>query len=322
MHTDPDFLIRRRDLEFLGYPDVGLRRALRRGELVRVAAGTYADASSWQELEPIERHKARVFATAGRLRSTPVFSHFAAAALWDIRILGQWPTLVDVTMERATGGRSDGALRRHCTGLDNVDVVEFDGLFVTSPEQTAVDLARILPFPDAVVVMDSALWRRRKPHPLTSQDDILRLVDAAAGRKGFRGARAASRFATSLSDSPEESHSRVHIMLLGFPSPLLQHCFDLAHGGRAEVDFYWEEFKHVGECDGRSKYRDPKILQGRSSDEVFFAEKGRENEIRSQVRQFSRWEPRELYPPQQLYDRLVRDGLPSSRPRPRGNRSL
>jgi hypothetical protein len=198
--------------------------------------------------------------------------------------------------------------------------VELNGLFVTSPAQTVVDLARVLPFPDAVVAMDSALWRRRIPQPLAAQDDILRLVDAAAGRKGFRGAHAASRFATNLSDSPEESHSRVHIMLLGFPRPQLQHCFELAHGGHAEVDFYWEEFKHVGECDGRGKYRDPKILQGRSSDEVFFAEKGRENEIRRQVRQFSRWEPRELYPPQQLYDRLVGDGLPSTRPRPRAPR--
>lgn len=318
MQSEPDFLIRRRELEYLGSPDVGIRRALRRGSLVRVASGTYADALSWKGLDPIEKHRARVFATAGRLHSAPVFSHFAAAALWGIRILGQWPTLVDVTLEKTTGGRSDGALRRHCTGLNNLDVLEHDGLLVTSPAQTVVDLARMLPFADAVVAMDSALWRRRQPGPLTTQEDIARIVDAAAGQRGCRAAYASSLFATSLSDSPEESHSRVQLHFLGFPTPQLQRRFDLANGHYADADFFWEEFSHIGECDGRSKYRDPKLLKGRSGEDVLFAEKERENELRRQVRRFSRWEPRELYPPQRLYDRLVRDGLPSSKPRPRG----
>ena len=317
MLTDPDFLIRRRDLDYVGNPDVGVRRALGRGGLVRVSAGTYADSTVWHNLEPIEKHRAKVFATAGRLRSSPVFSHFAAAAIWGIRMLGAWPTLIDVTLERTSGGRSDGALRRHCTGLSCIDVVEHDGLFVTSPEQTVADLARVLPFADAVVAMDSALWRRRIPQPLAIALELSRVVDAAAGRKGYRAALAASRFATHLSDSPEESHSRVQLHVLGFPTPQLQHRFRLANGRSAEVDFYWEQLEHVGECDGKAKYRDPKILQGRSGNDVLFAEKDRENEVRRQVRQFSRWEPKELYPPVQLYDRLVRDGLPSSKPRPR-----
>lgn len=316
--TDLDLLIRRRDLEHLGNPDVGVRRALRRGTLVRVSAGTYADATSWRELEPIEQHRARVIAVAGRLKSEPVFSHFAAAALWGIRILGRWPQLVDVTIERASGGRSDGALRRHCVGRDGIDVVDHSGLLVTSPAQTAVDLARMLPFTDAVVSLDSALWRRRLPKPLATRDDIERRVDVVVGTRGYRGALAASGFASALSDSPEESHSRAQIHALGFPTPVLQRKFALAQGRYAEVDFYWERFSHIGECDGRSKYRDPTLLRGRSSEEVFFAEKGRENELRRQVRGFSRWEPSELYRPQLFFDCLTKDGLPSSKPRPRG----
>ncbi|WP_344755637.1 hypothetical protein [Leifsonella bigeumensis] len=311
-----DFLIRRRDLEVIGTPDSSVRRALRRGSLVRVAAGSYADLDVWNELEPIDRHRARVMAVAGRLRTAPVFSHFAAAALWGIRILGPWPTVVDVTLERASGGRSDGALRRHCTGLDGIEVLELDGLALTSPAQTAVDLARELPFADAVVALDSALHRRRRPTPLATEDQIARVVAATEGNRGYRRALASSGFATSLSDSVEESHSRVQLHLLGFPEPELQRRFALANSRHAEVDFYWPDFDHIGECDGRMKYRDPRILQGRTRDQVFFAEKGRENELRQQVRMFSRWEPRELYPPQQLYDRLVRDGLPSSKPRP------
>src|SRR5690606_5774099 len=100
------------------------------GSLVRVCAGAYADASVWSALDDVAKHRMRVLATAERLTTTPVFSHYAAAALWGIRILGKWPTLVDVTLERASGGRSDGGLRRRCTGLEDVEVVELDGLAV------------------------------------------------------------------------------------------------------------------------------------------------------------------------------------------------
>lgn len=311
-----DLLLRRRELVALGTPDSDIRRALRAGTIVRLTSGAYADVMAWGVLEPIEQHGLRVVATAERLRTSPVFSHFAAAALWGIRILGTWPTLVDVTLERASGGRSDGALRRHCTGLRNVEVTELDGFAVTTPAQTVVDLARVLPFADAVVAMDSALHHRRKPHPLATPDEIARAVSASLGRHRYQRAVAAAGFATSLSDSVEESHSRVWLHMLGFPKPELQREFTLSNGRRAFADFYWPEFDHIGECDGQSKYFDPKYTDGLTPKQVFLKEKDRENELRRQVRMLSRWEPQELRPARRLYDRLVRDGLPSSKPRP------
>lgn len=195
-------------------------------------------------------------------------SSSAAASLWGIQILGQWPELVDVTLERATGGRSDGALRRHCTGLESTEIVMLDGLLVTSPAQTVVDLARTLPFTDAVVAVDSALHRRRNPAPLTTPEGIARVVGIVEGRHGFRKAVAAAASATSLSDSPKELQSRVLIHLLGFPKPELQHVFALANGGKAETDFYWQDFAHIGECDGRAKYTDPVFLRGRTPEQA------------------------------------------------------
>lgn len=310
-----DLLFRRRELELLGTPDSSIRKALSSGSLVRVCAGAYADATAWYALDDMGRHRMRVVATAERLTTTPVFSHFAAAALWGIRILGEWPTLVDVTLDRATGGRSDGGLRRRCTGLENVDVVELKGLMVTSPAQTVVDLARILPFPDGVVALDSGMHWRRPEATRAMESGIASALAAAEGRHGSRRAAAAVDFASPLSDSVEESHSRVWIKLLGFPRPELQQRFVLSDGSEAFTDFYWPGFGHVGECDGRAKYFDPTFRSGKSPKQVLLEEKHRENEIRRQVRMFSRWEPAELYPPRRLYDRLVRDGLPSSRRR-------
>jgi hypothetical protein len=314
MTDERELLIRRRGEVLIGTPDSALRRGLARGEIVRVTAGVYAPSVEWARLDSIARHRVRVRAVAERTSQERVYSHFAAAALLGIRILGQWPTTVDVTISRANGGRSSGDIRRHCVALPAEDVMMHDGHLVTTPARTVVDLARQLPFADAVVAMDSALHRRRRPAPLLAHEQLLEAVASVQGQRGWRRAAAAADFATPLADSPAESESRVLIQQLGFPRPVLQQRFQL-DGRTAEVDFYWEDFEHVGECDGRAKYEDPRFLAGRTPAQVLIEEKARENEIRRQVRMFSRWEPRELRQPRRLWERLTRDGLPSTGPR-------
>ncbi|WP_411721934.1 type IV toxin-antitoxin system AbiEi family antitoxin domain-containing protein [Mycetocola sp.] len=307
-----DLLLRRRDLVAIG-EDHTIRRRLRHGQLVRVAPGIYAELERWRVLDPLARHRMLVLATAERLRTPVVFSHHAAAALFGIRLLGDWPRTVDVTLERATGGRSDGGIRRHCTGLDDVDIVVSGQVAVTSPAQTVVDLARMLPFADAVVAMDSALHRKRAGGALTTKDALLDRCAAIEGQRGWRRAHLAAEFSTHLSDSPEESHSRIQIHLAGFPRPELQQTFVDAEGFIADTDFYWRDCDHAGECDGRDKYRNPAYLRGRDPADVVIAEKNRENRLRRVVRTVSRWEPADLYPPSRMVDILIRAGLPRSR---------
>ena len=316
MNTDTELLIRRRELVAIGLDDGLLRRSLRAGDLAQVVTGAYAKRAEWEVLKPIEQHRMRVLATSERLRTEVVYSHHAAAALWGIQLLGRWPQLVDVTLERASGGRSDGALRRHCTGLETTRVTQLHGLTITTPAQTIIDLARMLPFADGVAAADSALHRKRRPAPLVTRDELFEVLALAEGKRGFRKAARATEFATDLSDSVEESNSRVQIHLLGFPEPELQRAFVIPSGATFETDFYFREVDHIGECDGRAKYTDPLFLNGRTPQEAVIDEKNRENELRRLVRGFSRWEPRELYPPRRLYDRLTRDGVPTTKRRP------
>ena len=307
-----DLLIRRQNVIDLGAPDRSLRREVRAGRLVRVVPGAFVNAGLWNELIPLERHRLKVLATARRLRTDAVFSHHAAAALWGIRMLRGWPTTVDVTVERAAGGRSDGLLRRHCRGFDAVEVTRHNGLLVTTPAQTVADLALRFPFPDAVVAMDSALHRKRKPTPLATRQEVLDRVFASQGARGWRRALVAAEFSTALSDSPEESHSRVQIHLLGFPAPVLQSEFRDDRGFVAQTDFFWPDFNHAGESDGRIKYTDPALRNGRSAEDVVIAERQRENRLRRLVRTLSRWEPADLYPAAKLFRILTEAGLPSS----------
>lgn len=312
----PDFIIRRHEQILVGINDSTLRKFSRNGRIVRIGRGSYAPAATWSALKPHEQHRIRVLEASKRSRGTVIYSHYAAAALWGIHILGTWPKTIDVTTDQTTGGRSSGSVKRHSRSLTGVELVERDGLILTSPAQTVVDLARAMRFADGVVAMDSALHLRRNPKPLTTHEQINHCIDRAAGQPGSRKALAASGFASGLSDSPEESHSRVWIHLLGFPAPILQATFRLPNGGTARPDFYWKDFGHAGECDGRSKYKDPAFLRGRTPEQAVIDEKNRENQLRQVVGRLSRWEPQELYPPQKLYDRLTSDGLRSTKPRP------
>lgn len=309
-------VIRRREQILLGTSDATLRRFVARGDIVRIGPGSYLPEKHWGKLEPIDQHRVRVLEAVDRSRRTLILSHYAAAAMWGIRILGMWPSRIDVVADQSAGGRSSGVFARHSTTLDDLVIVERDGLLLTSPAQTVVDLARSMRFADAVATMDSALHQRRTGGALCTRDEIDERVAQCAGRRGYRRASAAAAFATPLSDSTEESHSRVQIHQLGFPAPELQVQIRLPSGRMALPDFLWRDLDHAGECDGRSKYTDPNFLRGRTAAEAVIDEKNRENELRQVVGRVSRWEPRHLYPPRQLYDILVHDGLPSSKPRP------
>jgi len=64
---------------------------------------------------------------------------------------------VHVTRNRDSGGRRGRRLHLHTTPLAEGDVIEVDGIPVTGPARTVVDVARAVPFAPGVVVADAAL---------------------------------------------------------------------------------------------------------------------------------------------------------------------
>lgn len=315
--VDPPLTTVLRRAENNGEPvnDRRLRARISTGELTRIAPGSYVRTRQWRELTPMARHAQLVWESAARLRAGQVFSHFAAAALHGIDILGQWPSTIDVSVGLATGGRSTGHVRRHGRDLARVEAVPWGRHFVTTPLQTSIDLIGALPFLQGVVVADRALWLRRQGGALVAPEALAGGAARVVGRGSARAARAAA-FASPQSDSVRESQSRVIMSVLGFPDPELQAGFVLSDGREAYTDFFWPEYEHIGEFDGVGKYRDPALLQGRDPAEILLAEKDREDDLRRQVRAFSRWRTPQLDSPRQLYDILTSAGLPSSRGRP------
>ena len=292
-----------------------LRRALEDGSWVRVTAGVFALSSEWDALTPLEKHRVRVREVAGRMRRPAVLSHHAAAAWWGIDVLGAWPTAVDVTTH-AAGGRSTGLIRRHTRDLATLETVPAGAHAVTSPAQTALDLARSERFLPAVAIADQAIWIHRPGGALTNVDELWMRLDADPGHRGDARAARAFAFAQPLAANVRESQSRVVITRLGFPRPRLQERRVLPSGRVAYADLYFPEYDHWCEIDGRAKYSDPIFLDGRTPQQALIDEKNRENEIRRVVRAFSRWEATDADHPRRIWDILTSAGLPTSLPRP------
>lgn len=314
--TTPDIEIIRRSQLADPIDDRKLRRAIANGRWTRIAPGAFARTVEWAALKPIEQHRLRVLEAERRMRGTSVVSHFAAAARWGIDVLGAWPDDVDVTRATAGGGRSSGGIRRHTVGLDGLELVRLGPHHVTTPAQTALDLARVLPFTHAVAVIDQAIWSGRNGGALTTVDAILRLHEIGAHHRGSVRALRAISFANPLAANVRESQSRVLIAQLGFPTPRLQERRILRTGRLVYGDFFWPDHDHWGELDGKGKYRSPEFGADRAEWMIVVDEKNRENEIRREVRGFSRWEPDDADVPRRMYDILSGDGLTSALPRP------
>jgi hypothetical protein len=308
-------VIRRRD-RIDRIDDRKLRAALDAGRWTKITAGAFVRTTEWRALSPLERHRLRVLEVTRRMRARGIVSHFAAAAIWRIDVLGAWPTSVDITCAPARGGRSSGAIRRHPRALDHLQLAEFGGHLVTTPAQTALDLARVVPYVNGVAIVDQAIRAERTGGPLTTIPEMLALPDARLPHRGDARAMRAISFADPHAANVRESQSRVVIAHLGFPRPQLQERRVLRSGRLVFGDFYWLDHDHWGELDGEGKYRTPEFGAHRDAAEIAIDEKNRENEIRREVRGFARWEPSDADNPRQLYDILTSSGLPSALPRP------
>jgi len=309
-------LIRRSDRALELIDDRKLRRSIDSGLWTRVVPGAFAKTDDWRALKPIAKHRLLVEETMRRLQHPAVISHRAAAAAWDIDILGSWPTQIDVTTARRSGGRSGGRVQRHALGLDDVESVSWGEHQITTPAQTALDLARTLPFVKAVSAVDQAIWPGRPDGPLTTIKEIRKRLKESEPRRGDARARRVLDFARAGAANVRESQSRVVVAQLGFPMPEVQYRRVLRSGRVAFSDLWFEREQHWCEIDGRGKYLSPDFGPERSPEEIVIDEKNRENEIRREVRGFSRWEPVDADDPRRIWDILTGDGLPCSKPRP------
>ncbi len=314
MTTAPALAVRSSDFIAAGLDDRSLRRLRERGRLARVVPGAYVDADLWGRLSDRERYVTRVHSTVSRLQGPVAISHWSAAAVWGFPVPDAWPESVQVVDPRRASSNSIPTLHRRPGILPPDEVVDWEGLLVTTPSRTAADLALVSGFADAVVVFDHCLFTG-----VLDPAIVRGLFDRRRTARRRRSALAALDFSRAGAASPGESFSRVALASRGFPEPVLQAPFADHRGPIGLVDFWWPERGIVGEFDGDVKYTDPRYTRGRTAAEVVTEEKRRQARLRAVpgVRDVVRWDYSVARDPDELARRLLAAGLPRLNPRAR-----
>ncbi|MFG3010349.1 hypothetical protein ACGFZB_07795 [Streptomyces cinerochromogenes] len=168
-----------------------------------------------------------------------VVSHGSAAALWRIELLGDSRKApLEFTDPHLSVHRLGSGVRVHRMPLGRSDVMERQGLRLTTPTRTCADLLRRGPRDVAVVAVDSALTYRRvgrvRRAPLVRGDEIA----AALGKSSPGSVRARDwlRLTDPLVGSPAETVARLRMYDAGL-RPESQAELRAPDGSRRVVDF-------------------------------------------------------------------------------------
>ncbi|MCZ2830199.1 DUF559 domain-containing protein [Modestobacter sp. VKM Ac-2986] len=187
-------------------------------------------------------HQLRVRAAALR-HPDAVVSGRSAAVLWGVPMAGPDDD-VELTSSPGAHPVRTAGIRMRRVDLEEREVLRYDGLWVTSPAATAVELAGGPDLDEAVVAVDQLVVLGGADLTV-----VRRSADAALG-PGCRRARTACALADGLAQAPQETRLRLLMRRGGLPTPVDQHR--VVHGGRfvADVDFGWPGHRVAVEHDG------------------------------------------------------------------------
>lgn len=168
----------------------------------------------------------------------------AAARFWGLPLVGSAPDVVHVRGVRRGGGYSKAI--KVVSGADP-DVVDHNGVRVTTVAWTVADCARLLPRRDALIVADAALHRG-----LCSIADLRHVLHQLGRAKGVARLRWIIANADPASESAGETWMRMVVTDLGY-SVVSQFPVQ-AEGHKHRIDLLLQG-THVGlEFDGLIKY--------------------------------------------------------------------
>lgn len=234
------------------------RHRFRARDLGRIRRGVYAE-------DPAEAHPFDVAAALARKIPHTVVCGVTAAQFHGLRLPADWARTTWLHLAR-TDGRS--AIRRpRVRGTTAVylpgDLQSVDGVPVTTPERTFIDLARLLGPRELVVVGDGLVVRHehgvhRGIPPLTTVERLAESVESHAGLSGVRRARAALGRVRVGSDSPKETELRLDCEDHGIDGWVLDHAVEI-DGVLVQPDLLHRESGLFVQYDG-AHHADPRQI--------------------------------------------------------------
>ncbi|MGO3090680.1 MAG: hypothetical protein ACTII7_13520 [Galactobacter sp.] len=302
------------------------QRDFERGHSVRLGPGVYLPATVWEAATWEQR---LVFICAAKVLRGPetVFAGETALVLMGLPTFGTPQGILTVTDSHSRLGREKPTIsvsavaaptlrdsvrraprifRREVPKLE----VQTSGDFLTVDPATAVaDAAGRLPLKRGVTAADGLA---RYGHLISAH-----LSDAHAAAEVLRygthrqRAQQVLSLARPGSGSPFETGSRCVMLQHGFQEPTLQQPhFDEYGNFLGFTDTHWEVPNTSGEADGRIKYRDPRLMNGRTMEDVLFAEKQRQQRIEATGVRIIRWMWEDMIHPERLVRLLTLAKIP------------
>lgn len=264
-------IMSRRTLIAQGVTDAEIRKQRRTGDLVRLAAGWYAqptELDGWPEVA----YRARVLAAARRFDG--IVSHVSAAAIHRLPMGGADLSDVHVIRPGPSGFKSGSDRTRHAGVVDRAFITMVEGVTVTTVARTVVDVARSQPMTTALAAMDFALYRR-----LCTPDDIRTALRSVKQRRGSPRARWVSELADGRAESPTETTVRLAARNRSVPPMELQFdVYDELGVFVGRVDGGFPELGIIWEYDGQGKYGEL-LPPGRTAADALMAQKRREDRL-------------------------------------------
>ena len=230
-----------------GVPGHWIDDRVRSAELTALHRGVYRAG-----LLPME-HEAEAAALLA-CGSDAVLSHRSAARLWGI-LDGHGDAPVDVAVRRPARPRRKGILVRRVAGLDERDTTRLQGLPITKPLRTLLDLATVL----EDQALENALARVDRGRGPTRE----RLAAWLARQRGRPGAPALRRLlrvdggpTPAFTRSEAEARFLALVRRARLPRPTTN--------GRIcgyEVDFAWRDARMIVEVDGFAYHSAPRAFE-------------------------------------------------------------
>jgi predicted transcriptional regulator of viral defense system len=233
-------VIARRQFHELGLGDRAVAHRIAVGRLHRLHRGVYAVGHT--VLGPRGHWMAAVLACGPRA----VLSHASAAALWELRAGAAART--DVTVPGTGGRRERPRVRIHrARDLDGQTTTN-DGIPVTTPERTILDLAATLQRRRLERLVDRAETARLTD--VASLDALARAQDRHRGAAKLRAALGTHTPGTTLTRSGLEERFLALCRDSGLPQPLVNETV-----AGLEVDFFFVDARLVIEADSWQHHR-------------------------------------------------------------------